>query len=172
MQKQSKVHSHSRVKSNQNKKGTFSLSLDQLYEKDVVCLKPDDTVYDAAREMLENHIGDIVITQEENGKTMPVGIVTDRDLVINATAKKLDPETIKLSDIMSKKVITATEDDDLTTLVRLVVDEGVSRLPIVDEAGNLAGILSSKRLFQYFAQGLCELSSISVQQQQREESTH
>jgi CBS domain-containing protein len=122
--------------------------------------------------MLENHIGDIVVTESHNGKTVPVGIVTDRDIVISSVAKKLAPETLKLSEIMTKKMVTATEGSNLSDLVQLLTDEGISRLPIVDSDGALKGILTSKRLFQYFAEGICELSSLSNQQQRREEKAH
>lgn len=172
MQKQSKTQEASKTQSNQvsSAKGSFFTSLEDLYEKKVVCLKPEDTVFDAAKEMLNYDVGDIVIAEEKNGMTVPVGIITDRDIVINTTAKKLDPEKVRLSEIMSKELITAKEDDSLTTLVSLLSDEGVRRLPIVDSDGALKGILSSKRLFKYFAQGLCELSSISSFQQ--EQRTH
>lgn len=169
MQKQNKSQEQSKSQASQlsSSKGIFFTSLAELYEKKVVCLKPEDTVFDAAKEMLNYDIGDIVIAEEKEGMTYPVGIVTDRDIVINATAKKMDPEQVKLSDIMSKNLITAREEDSLNTLVSLLSEEGVRRLPIVDNEGVLKGILSSKRLFKYFAQGLCELSSISSLHQEQ-----
>jgi CBS domain-containing protein len=167
MLKQYKAHSHSKMKSSKE-----SHLLSELCESDVVCLEPSNTIYDAAKEMLEKHIGNVVITEERDGKVIPVGIVTDRDIVINSTAKKLDPESVKLSSIMTKKIVTVKENEDLTTLIKILTDEGVGRIPVVDEAGALMGILSSKRIFQYFAQGLCELSSLSVQQHRREEKVH
>jgi CBS domain-containing protein len=171
MQTESKTHAHSRLKSEVQRE-TFHHSLDQLYEKNVVCLNSKSTISEAARLMAENHIGDIVITDETDGAVIPVGIVTDRDLVINSIAKDLDPKIVRLSEVMTKRIVTASEDDDLSSLVKLMTDEGISRLPIVDTVGSLKGILSSKRLFQFFAESLCELSSISVQQQSREEQMH
>jgi CBS domain-containing protein len=169
---QSKTHTHSRIKSQETKMKSFGPSLDQLYEKDVVCLKASNTVFDAAKEMLENHVGDVVVVEEKNGKTVPVGMVTDRDIVISSIAKKLNPESVLLSEIMANNIVTASEEANLSDLIKCIYDEGVSRLPIVDSSGTLKGVLSSKRLFQYLAQGLCELSSLSVQQQQREEKAH
>jgi len=174
MMKQTKTHmQHMRMKTNIQKKEIFGASLSELYEKDVVCLKSTDSISDAATQMLEKHVGDIVIIEDrDDGKVVPIGMVTDRDIAIKSIAKMFDPESINLSDIMSKKIVTATENDDMSTLVKRLVDEGVSRLPIVDDTGALKGILSSKRLIQFFAQGLCELSSISLQQQKREEKRH
>jgi len=174
MLRSSRIHSHTRMRNKEKiSADTFGLSLKELYEKDVVCLKSSDTVFDAAQLMLENHIGDIVVTAIRDGKNVPVGIVTDRDIVIHSIAKKLAPESLKLSEIMTKKLVTVTEGSSLSDLVQLMTDEGINRLPIIDEMGALKGILTSKRLFQYFAQGLCELTSLSVQQQSREEEkTH
>lgn len=162
----------SQEKPEEERKGVFSLTLDQLYEKGVVCLRPDNTILDAAKKMLDYHVGDIVVTEEKEGKNFPIGIVTDRDIVISLITHKTVTEASKLSEIMSGTVITASKDDDLTTLVRRLVDKGISRLPIVDSSGALVGILSSKKIFQYFVQGLSELSTISVLQQEREQRTH
>ncbi|MEK6774094.1 MAG: CBS domain-containing protein [Bdellovibrionota bacterium] len=165
------THNHSRVKG--KKMELLAQSLSQFYEKDVVCLTINDTIFDAAKLMLEKHIGDIVITDENADRSpIPVGIITDRDIVVNSVAKKLDPASVKLSAVMTEQLVTATEESSLTDLVQLMTDEGISRLPIVDSGGALVGILSSKRIFQYFAQGLCELSSLTVRQQQREQDTH
>lgn len=165
-------HSHNRIKASGAVKGAFAPLMEQLCEKDVVCLKSSDTIFDAAERMCADHVGNVVIVDEKNGKKIPVGMLTDRDIVINSIAKKLKPESVKISDIMSKKVVTATDDIEISELIQLITTEGVSRLPIVDSSGALIGILSSKRLFQYMAQGLCLLSSLSIQQQKREEKTH
>ena len=166
------AHSHNRIKASVSVKGTFTPLMEQLCEKDVICLKPSDTVFDAAERMCADHVGNVVIVDDKNSRKIPVGMLTDRDIVINSIAKKLNPESIKISDIMSKKVVTASEDIEISDLIQLITTEGVSRLPIVDSSGALIGILSSKRLFQYMAQGLCLLSSLSIQQQKREEKTH
>ncbi len=150
----------------------LDLTLSELYQKNVVCLKFNNTATDAAKLMLENHIGDVVVIDDESGKSIPVGIVTDRDIVIATVAKGLDPKSVKLSEIMSKKIVTASESEGLGNLVKMMTDEGLSRLPIVDSSGELKGILTSKKLFQTFTNALCDLASISVAQQRREEETH
>jgi predicted transcriptional regulator len=165
-------HSHNRIKASGADKATFAPLMEQLCEKDVVCLKPSDTIFDAAERMCADHVGNVVIIDERSSKKIPVGMLTDRDIVINSIAKKLNPESVQISDIMSKKVVTASEDIEISELIQLITTEGVSRLPIVDSSGALIGILSSKRLFQYLAQGLCLLSSLSIQQQKREEKMH
>ncbi len=164
------VHSHIQFKDEKAK--PFTPSVKEFYEKDVVCLTADDSILDAAKLMLDNHVGDVVIVDDLEGRRVPVGIITDRDIVVASVAKAMDPSMAKISEILKKKIITATEDHGLSELVHLMVAEGISRLPIVDEFGTLRGIISSKRLFQFFAQGLCELTAVSEAQQRREEEMH
>ncbi len=164
-------HDHSRLKEGENTSRVMP-SVEMFYERDVVCLNSTDTAMEAAKAMRENHIGNVVITENRNGKSIPVGIVTDRDLVVSCMAEGKDLSTCQISELIHGKIVTAREGDSISDLVKLMVNEGVSRLPIVDEDGELAGILSSKRLFQFFAQGLCELTTISQQQQEREGKMH
>lgn len=171
--KQTKTHTHDKMKTAKGRIGKLpGSSLADLFERDVVSLDADSTVFDAAEKMLENHIGNIVITELKNGKRIPVGILTDRDIVVCAIARRLEPETTSVAEIMTSDLVTATEDEDFAALVHLISDEGVSRLPIVDASGALTGVLTSKHLAQFFAQGLCQLSSLSRQQQSREENKH
>lgn len=150
----------------------FAPTVRDFYEKDVVCLTPEDSIYDAAKLMLSHHVGDIVITAERDGRVVPVGIITDRDIVVGAVAKGADLTQMKISEILKTGIVTATEEHALSELVQMMVTEGISRLPIVNDYGALKGILSSKRLFQYFAQGLCELTELSQQQKKREKDFH
>ncbi|PIS10753.1 MAG: CBS domain-containing protein [Bdellovibrio sp. CG10_big_fil_rev_8_21_14_0_10_47_8] len=166
------THIHDRLTGTKTTKNVFGTALDQMYETKVVSLTADASVFDAAQLMLSKHVGDIVVVEEKNGQTIPKGIVTDRDIVINTIAQKKDPATMKLSELMLGQVVTATDQHSLSDLVRLMTEQGVSRMPIVDDKGALKGILSSKRLYQFFAQGLCELSSLSKQQQEREGKRH
>jgi CBS domain-containing protein len=154
------------------KKHLLTSSMEQFYEKNVVCLNPNDTIADAAKLMLENHIGNIVVTDDKDGKNIPVGIITDRDIVLCSTAKDLMPSTQMVKEVMTKNIETAGDHNDINDLVDLMVSRGISRLPIVDSFGELKGILTSKRIFQYFSRGLCELSSLSEKQQVREEKSH
>lgn len=146
--------------------------IQQLYNKDIVCLKPNATILEAAKLMLEKQVGDIVIVEEHDGKSVPVGILTDRDIVLKITAKKIPPDSVKVSEVMTKNIITAKETDDLLDIIELMTARGVSRLPIVGDSKNIVGVLSSKKLYQYLARGLYELSKISVVQHQKEEKTH
>lgn len=163
-------HQHTEMRESRGE--PFAPTVKDFYEKDVVCLTPEDSVYDAAKLMLSHHVGDVVITADRDGRVVPVGIITDRDIVVSAVAKGVDPNKMKISEILKADIVTATEQHALSELVQMMVAEGISRLPIVNDYGALKGILSSKRLFQFFAQGLCELTELSRQQKKREKDFH
>lgn len=162
-------HNHPE-KPSQEMSPEFSVSsINGFYERNVVTLKPEDTIQTAAKLMLDNHIGNIVVCDHKNA---PVGIITDRDIVLNSTAKNFTPAAQTVADVMTNEVECASEDTDINELVKNMVEKGISRIPIVTNSGELKGILTSKRVFQFFARGLCELSMISKEQQQRETSLH
>jgi len=148
------------------------LSITELFERNPIWLRTSATLLDAAQLMAQNHIGDIIVVKEQNEKLVPVGMLTDRDIVVKAVARRIAAEAMKVSELMTLDVITAKDSSSLSEVMHLMSDNGVSRLPIVNEAGSLVGILTSKRLFQYLAQGLCELSTLSRQQLEREEGRH
>lgn len=148
------------------------LSIAELFERNPIWLRTSATLLEAAQLMARNHIGDIIVIKEQNDRLVPVGMLTDRDLVVKGVAHRIAAETVRVSDLMTLEVITAKESASLSEVMHLMSDNGVSRLPIVAENGSLVGILTSKRLFQYLAQGLCELSMLSRQQLEREEGRH
>lgn len=143
-----------------------------FYEKNVVHLKSDASVLEAAQMMREHHVGDVVIVDKKNEGLVPIGILTDRDIVMETTSKNLLPEGVQVSTIMSKKIITGKEADGLGDWVKTIREHGVARLPIVNDSGLLIGILSSKKLLQFFARELCDLSLLSEHQKERELSKH
>jgi predicted transcriptional regulator len=174
--KTEKTHEHDQSFSKKNETSlNFKNSLRNIkgqYENEVIWMKPSDTVINGAKLMAKKHIGNIIIAEERDGGVIPIGIVTDRDILIKAMVKNTSFDSMKLKDVMTDKIITSNENADLSDLVHLMTSKGICRIPIVDDSGFLKGILTSKTIYQYFAQNLSDLSNISVQQHERECSTH
>lgn len=101
---------------------------------------PQTPVFEAARRMADLGIGDVIVTDEQTGAV--VGMVTDRDLVVRVVAANLDPATTPVGDICTTNVTTATASDDVATAEELMRHDAIRRLPIVDDDGTLAGIVS------------------------------
>jgi len=104
----------------------------------VLTAGPNTTVARAARIMAERGVGSIVIVK---GKK-PVGILTERDLLMKVLGSDLKPSRIKVGKIMSSPIITVNPATDITEAARIMAKNRIRRLPVV-ERGNLIGILSA-----------------------------
>lgn len=115
------------------------MRMGNLMHKRVVALRPGDKVAKAAKLMREKGVGCILVLDEEK---RPIGILTDRDIVVSVIAMELDPDTTRLDQVMTQRVVTAREDEILLRAARSMAEARVRRLPIVDEKGSVAGIVS------------------------------
>jgi CBS domain-containing protein len=116
----------------------------ELCVRDVVTASADENVVEAARRMATLDVGDLVVVSErDNALPIPIGILTDRDLIIEVLAR---PERVaamtRIADVMHRPLVTATEDEDIETIVEKMRANGVRRIPIVDDDGGLQGLLS------------------------------
>lgn len=107
--------------------------------KNVVTVQADASVYDAVKLLNQNRIGCLVIVQGEN---QIVGIVTERDLLERVLEECRNPKETRISDVMSKQVMTGTPDMDLLEAARLMFRLKVKKLPITDDGGRLVGIIT------------------------------
>jgi CBS domain-containing protein len=105
------------------------------------CCLVTDTVHRAAQLMKSEDVGPIPILDDLETRRL-AGVVTDRDIVLKLVAKDLDPNTTRVSEIMTTDVITCRVDDDAHEAVRLMEKHQVRRIPIVNDNGQLAGIVS------------------------------
>ena len=113
--------------------------------KDVCFVKPDCTVYDAARIMCENHIGCIPICDDQR---CVVGILTDRDLLLRTVACDKDTKSTSVSDIMTTNVCTCNSNEDVCDAEQKMSQNQIRRLPVVDDQGGVIGILTMGNLAQ------------------------
>ncbi len=85
------------------------MPISEFCQRDVVCATPETTVSEAASLMRRHHIGDVIIVEKRDGKQLPIGIVTDRDIVIEVIAAGIDPTLLKLGDLQLKPLLTIEE---------------------------------------------------------------
>lgn len=126
------------------------------------------SVSDAAQLMRTHHVGDLVVVEEKAGRTHPVGIVTDRDIVVEVVAAGVNPDALNVGDIMGPDMATVRESDGLFEALRHMRDKGVRRMPVVDGAGGLVGILTLDDLLSLLAEELGELAKLVSRERQRE----
>jgi CBS domain-containing protein len=147
------------------------MSVGQFCNRDTVILRKEDSIVDAAKLMRGFHVGSAIVVEDSTGGVKPVGIVTDRDLVVEILAAELDPSAVTIGDIMSYDLITAREEDGLWETLQRMRIKGVRRIPVVDRQGLLAGILTSDDLLEILAGELTELVKIIGKEQEREQKT-
>ena len=141
----------------------------KICNREVVFVEPDTSIAQAARLMREHHVGGLVVVQEKNGKRVPVGIITDRDLVIEVIAEGVDMSDITVGDIMSDQLVTAREGDDLLETLKMMRARGIRRLPVIDDDGALAGILTVDDLIDLFSEQIADLARLIAFEQKREQ---
>lgn len=140
----------------------------ELCVRQVSIASRETSVLKAAKLMRQYHVGDLVVTEEIAGQRVPVGIVTDRDLVIEVLGQELDAASLSLGDIMSGDIVTVDEREGVFETIKLMRAKGVRRVPVVDGKGALVGIVSVDDLFELLAGELSELVKLISREQKRE----
>ena len=123
----------------------------------VAVVEPDTSARVAAQLMRRHHVGALVVVDALD-KNKPVGIVTDRDLVLELMADGLDPAVFTAGDIMSVDLVKAQPEMDAMDAVVLMKKYRLRRLVIVDKGGNLAGIVTIEDVLGLLTRELADLS--------------
>jgi CBS domain-containing protein len=144
------------------------MSIGEICNRETVFTTKDSSISQAAQLMREQHVGDLVVVEEKGGRRIPVGILTDRDLVIEILAKNVDMNAVTVGDIMSSELLTARESDGLYETLQRMRAKGVRRVPVVDTGGVLAGIISADDLLDLLADELTTLARLLSRGQARE----
>lgn len=144
------------------------MDVGEICTREVVIATRNTTVVEAARLMREYHVGDLVVVDESEGRRVPVGIVTDRDIVVGVLALGLDPAVLTVGDIMGSHLVTATEDDDVYETLQIMRTRGVRRVPVVNTAGALVGIVALDDILEIFAEELDAAVKVVAREQANE----
>lgn len=109
-----------------------------------VTVRAEDALATAARAMREQHIGYLVVVAPEASgeRARPVGVLTDRDIVVTVIAKEADPRALTAGDIMNTEPVTVSDNDTVENALQLMRRMGIRRMPVVGAAGELIGVLS------------------------------
>jgi len=140
----------------------------QLCKRNVIVAHRDTSLTEAARLMREHHVGSLVVVSEAGARRVPFGMLTDRDIVVAAIAKGLDPRTLNAGEVMSQGLYVASEHDDAEEVLRMMRKRGVRRAPVVTRDGALVGILALDDLLDICAKGLGDLARAIGREQARE----
>jgi CBS domain-containing protein len=121
------------------------MQCNEIMKSDVQTIREDASIQEAAAKMASARIGFLPIC-DERGKVL--GTITDRDITIRAVAADRLPSACRVSEVMSREVISCLPTDSLGTAEQSMIDHRKSRLLIVDQAGVLLGVISLSDIAQ------------------------
>jgi CBS domain-containing protein len=143
----------------------------ELCQRNVVTIRQFEDLTAAAELMRERHIGYLVVVEPKlaDGALKPVGVLTDRDIVVTVVARQTDPRTLRVDDVMTPQPVVVAETDMLEKALEAMRRIGVRRLPVVGDCGQLVGVLSLDDIIDALALDL-ENVAASIRQARRMES--
>lgn len=129
--------------------------------RNVVTVREFDDLTTAAQIMRQKHIGYLVVIKPNVGDAtvVPVGVITDRDIVVGVVARETDPRSLTVGDVMTRQPVLAWEDTSVSAALHHMREIGVRRVPVVDRGGGLTGILSLDDVLDALADELTEVAS-------------
>ncbi|MGR8934690.1 MAG: CBS domain-containing protein [Gammaproteobacteria bacterium] len=141
------------------------MSIGTICNREVVIVGKNDTLLEAAQLMRDYHVGDVVVVEERDGRRYPLGVLTDRDIVIELIAKDVATDAVMVGDVVGVAVALAREDDDIGETIKFMRQKGVRRLPVVDGLGALIGIVTLDDLIDIIAEQMQDLAALIGKQQ-------
>ncbi|MHB9117521.1 MAG: CBS domain-containing protein [Burkholderiales bacterium] len=147
------------------------MPISEFCNREVVFATRKTSIPEAAQLMRQFHVGDLVVVDETNGKRAPIGIITDRDIVIEIIAKSLDIDEFTVGDIMSSQLVSVPEQEGVFETIRLMRAKGIRRIPVVNREGGLEGIVSADDILDLLAEEMTKLAKLAPREQEREAQT-
>lgn len=144
------------------------MTIGEICIREVIICNRSTNVLEAAQLMRRYHVGDLVIVDESGGKRIPVGLITDRDIVTSVIAMQLDPATITAGDLIGREIVVVREDQGVFETIEHMRAHGVRRMPVVDQQGALVGIISVDDLTELLAEELSQLPKLISNEQAQE----
>lgn len=142
--------------------------VETIMSRDPVICTEGERLQQVAALMRSRHVGSVIVVSADGLGRRPVGVVTDRDIVVEVVATGLDSATITAGDIAVRPAVTIHEHDGLSEAVQKMRSRGVRRLPVVDVHGELIGVLSSDDLLHSIAHDLSTLGRVAEHQPAQE----
>lgn len=119
--------------------------------------------------MLESHVGSLIVVESGDAARRPVGILTDRDIVRGQLRLSADLFCLTVGDVMTPDPLTINANLGVTEAIEALHDRGVRRAPVVDDGGNLLGVITLDDLLPVVASELEELSALIGSQARHEQ---
>lgn len=140
------------------------MPIEELCERKVLTATPETSVYLAAKLMKENNIGNVVVVDNKTGSVKPIGIITDRDIATKIVADNVDPTKVCVNDMMTGSLFSLNKNQGVSEALKMMSEKGVRRVPVVDDAGNIVGILTVDDFFMLIAHEVAHIAKLISKQ--------
>jgi len=144
------------------------MTVGEFCTREVVFAERKSSIVDLAQLMRQHHVGTLIVVEDREDQAVPVGIITDRDIVVEIVAQEVDTDSIVAEDIMSFDLVSVRETDGIWDTLVQMRSKGIRRVPVVNERGGLEGILTMDDLVELLAEELSLLAKVIATQHARE----
>ena len=145
------------------------MEVGDICQRTVHCCEKEATAQEAAKLMRQNHVGDLVVTVTQgDGVRVPLGMITDRDLVLEVLAQEVNPTEVCIGELIGPVLGTASEDEGVYEVLSRMWEFGVRRMPVINRQGGLVGIITVDDVIAHLTEQLTAVNRITSVQQHYE----
>ena len=139
------------------------MSIVSLCLGEVVVVPKETSLQDVAILMQARGVGFVAVTTDD-GKMVPIGVITDRDIVVRAATKNLDMNRETVDKVMSHALVTIKKDAEITEVIEIMEERKVRRVLVVDESNHLCGVVSTDDLVRFVASEMAKIGGLFQEQ--------
>jgi CBS domain-containing protein len=145
------------------------MKIGEYCKRAVVTIASKADAAEAAKLMRAEHVGFLIVYREgDDEQQKPVGVLTDRDLVLGVLARDVDPHSVTVEDVMTRQPLMANDSDELSDMLQAMRLAGIRRVPVVDVRGALIGIMAIDDAIDLITGLMCDIAG-SIKSEQRQE---
>jgi len=136
----------------------------ELCSRTVVTATREMSIMDAARLMRDRHVGSLVVIEDNGDWVEPVGIITDRDIVIEVIAENVSVDNVTVGDIMTYALLKVNVQDSILDTAQRMRARGVRRIPVIESTGELTGILALDDILELLSEEMSLLTRVTTRE--------
>ena len=140
----------------------------ELCNREVITATREMSIREAAQLMRDRHVGSLVVVEGSGDPQKPVGILTDRDIVIEVIAENVGVDEVAVGDVMTYALLKVNVQDSILDTAQRMRARGVRRVPVIEATGELAGILALDDILELLSEELSLLTRVTVREAEQE----
>ena len=145
------------------------MSVGELCCRNVVTISAQASIADATALMRHHHVGDVVVVNTIGGRALPLGVITDRDILIEVMSQEV-PNALQpaIGDLITREPVCIFSHNSIFEAIETMRSNALRRLPVVDAESTLIGIITADDILGMLTRALSELAAIGEGRRQRE----